>query len=606
MKHQVEQYKTVSWLKLLSTLQIIRAVRLVWDSSASWTIAETVLLVIQGLLPLASLYLMKLIVDGIVAGPSRADFNGITALIALAALAALLTAVSRSASSLVNEAQAALVSDHVQDLLHAKSIEVDLEYYENSKYYNALHRAQEEAPYRPTRIVNGLAQLGQSAISLAAVAALLVSLNEIMAFILLAGALPAVIVRIKYSKILYQWQRKATERMRRAWYYHWLLINDNCAKEIRLFDLGKLFKERYRDLRYQLRVEKLNINTKKSIADIAAQSLAVLALFGSIAFIAYQSFLGAITVGALVMYIGAIQQGQGFLQSLLSSLAGLYEDNLFLTNFYEFMSLEPRVREPTNPKPLPRPILRGTNLENVSFCYPGSNIPVLKDVSLNIAPGQTIALVGENGSGKTTLIKLLCRLYDPTGGRITLDGIDLRDFRISDLRRGISVVFQDYVHYSMTVKENIWLGKAAMSPDLESITEAARQSGAHGFIQELEGGYEARLGQWFEGGVELSAGQWQKIALARAFFRDAQLIILDEPTSSLDARAESEVFGKFKQLAEGRTAIIISHRLSAVRMADCIYFLKDGKIVENGSHDKLIKLGGNYAELYQIQAGHYR
>ena len=606
MKHQVEQYKTVSWLKLLSTLQIIRAVRLVWDSSASWTIAETVLLVIQGLLPLASLYLMKLIVDGIVAGPSRADFNGIAALIALAALAALLTAVSRSASSLVNEAQAALVSDHVQDLLHAKSIEVDLEYYENSKYYNALHRAQEEAPYRPTRIVNGLAQLGQSAISLAAVAALLVSLNGIMAFILLTGALPAVIVRIKYSKILYQWQRKATERMRRAWYYHWLLINDNCAKEIRLFDLGKLFKERYRDLRYQLRVEKLNINTKKSIADIAAQSLAVLALFGSIAFIAYQSFLGAITVGALVMYIGAIQQGQGFLQSLLSSLAGLYEDNLFLTNFYEFMSLEPRVREPTDPKPLPRPILRGTNLENVSFCYPGSNIPVLKDVSLHIAPGQTIALVGENGSGKTTLIKLLCRLYDPTGGRITLDGIDLRDFRISDLRRGISVVFQDYVHYSMTVKENIWLGKAAMSPDLESITEAARQSGAHGFIQELEGGYEARLGQWFEGGVELSVGQWQKIALARAFFRDAQLIILDEPTSSLDARAESEVFGKFKQLAEGRTAIIISHRLSAVRMADCIYFLKDGKIVENGSHDKLIKLGGNYAELYQIQAGHYR
>ena len=606
MKHQVEQYKTVSWLKLLSTLQIVRAVRLVWDSSASWTIAETVLLVIQGLLPLASLYLMKLIVDGIVAGPSRADFNGIAALIALAALAALLTAVSRSASSLVNEAQAALVSDHVQDLLHAKSIEVDLEYYENSKYYNALHRAQEEAPYRPTRIVNGLAQLGQSAISLAAVAALLVSLNGIMAFILLAGALPAVIVRIKYSKILYQWQRKATERMRRAWYYHWLLINDNCAKEIRLFDLGKLFKERYRDLRYQLRVEKLNINIKKSIADIAAQSLAVLALFGSIAFIAYQSFLGAITVGALVMYIGAIQQGQGFLQSLLSSLAGLYEDNLFLTNFYEFMSLEPRVREPTDPKPLPKPILRGTNLENVSFCYPGSNIPVLKDVSLHIAPGQTIALVGENGSGKTTLIKLLCRLYDPTGGRITLDGIDLRDFRISDLRRGISVVFQDYVHYSMTVKENIWLGKAAMPPDLESITEAARQSGAHGFIQELEGGYEARLGQWFEGGVELSVGQWQKIALARAFFRDAQLIILDEPTSSLDARAESEVFGKFKQLAEGRTAIIISHRLSAVRMADCIYFLKDGKIVENGSHDKLIKLGGNYAELYQIQAGHYR
>lgn len=606
MRSRDEENSPISWRKLLATLQVIRAVRLVWESSASWTVAGTTLLLVQGLLPLASLYLMKLIVDGIVSGPSKVDFKEISVLIALAALAALITAISRSAASLVNEAQAALVSDHVQDLLHAKSIEVDLEYYENSKYYNALHRAQEEAPYRPTRIVNGLAQFGQSGISLAAVAALLFSLNWIIALVLFAGAIPAIILRIKYSKKLYQWQRKATEIARRAWYYHWLLVNDNCAKEIRLYGLGSLFKDRYRELRCQLRHERLNINTKKSIADIAAQSVAVIALFGSITFIAYQSFLGAITIGSLVMYLGAIQQGQSFLQSLLNSLAGLYEDNLFLTNFFEFMALEPKVKEPEMPKPVPKSILQGLSFENVSFHYPGSEFAVLKNASLHIAPGQTVALVGENGSGKTTLIKLLCRLYDPTSGRITLDGTNLKDFLTSDLRREISVVFQDYVHYNMTAKENIWMGEAAISPDIGNITEAARQSGADGFIQKLENGYETILGQWFEEGVELSIGQWQKIALARAFLRDAQIIILDEPTSSLDAKAERDVFGKFKQLAKGRMAIIISHRLSAVRMADRIYFLKGGEIVESGTHDELIKLDENYAELYRIQAGNYR
>lgn len=606
MTDPIKREDSMPWQKILAALQIVRAVRLVWESSASWTMAGAALLLVQGLLPLASLYLMKLIVDGIVSGPGQTDFGRIAILITLAALAALLTAICRSAASLVNDAQAALVSDRVQDLLHAKSIDVDLEYYENSRYYNALHRAQEEAPFRPTRIVNGLAQLGQSAVSLAAVAALLISLNWMVALVLLAGAIPAVIIRIKYSKKLYQWQRSTTERARQAWYYHWLLINDNCAKEIRLYDLGRLFLERYRELRCQLRLERLNINTKRSIADSVAQSSAVLALFGSIAYIAHQSFLGAITIGSLVMYLGAIQQGQGFLQGLLSSLAGLYEDNLFLTNFFEFMALEPRVREPINPKPVPGQIRQGLSFENVSFRYPGSDSAVLANASLHIASGQTVALVGENGSGKTTLIKLLCRLYDPTEGRITLDGIDLRDFLTSDLRREISVVFQDYVHYNMTARDNIWMGKAASSPDIGAITEAAQLSGADGFISKLEHGYETVLGQWFENGTDLSIGEWQKIALARAFLREAQIIILDEPTSSLDAKAESDVFSKFKQLASGRTAIIISHRLSAVRMADCIYFLKNGEIVESGRHEDLVRSNGCYAELYRIQAGHYR
>jgi ATP-binding cassette subfamily B protein len=363
---------------------------------------------------------------------------------------------------------------------------------------------------------------------------------------------------------------------------------------------------RFRDLRRKLRGEKLGIAARRSVADLVAQTSATVAIYGSFAFIAYQTVQGVITLGDLVMYFMAFQRGQGFLQEMLSGLAGLYEDNLFLSNLYEFLDLKPKVVEPAHASPVPRPMQTGIVLNHVSFQYPTGARKVLEDVSLSIRPGEVVALVGENGSGKTTLVKLLCRLYDPTGGTITIDGMDLRRFETAALRREFSVLFQDYAQYHLTARENIWFGNTALPPDHERVVAAARDSGADDVIRGLPKGYETILGKLFEDGEELSIGEWQKVALSRAFLRDAQIIILDEPTSSLDAKAEYTIFQNFRKLAEGRTAILISHRFSTVRMADRIYVLKEGRIIEGGTHEELVSVGGTYARLFEMQAQHYR
>jgi ATP-binding cassette subfamily B protein len=337
-----------------------------------------------------------------------------------------------------------------------------------------------------------------------------------------------------------------------------------------------------------------------------AQTSATVAIYGSFAFIAYQTVQGTITLGDLVMYFMAFQRGQGFLQEMLSGLAGLYEDNLFLSNLYEFLDLKRKVIEPVHGRPIPQPMQTGILFSHVSFQYPTGSKKVLEDISLSIQPGEVVALVGENGSGKTTLIKLLCRLYDPTAGTITIDGTDLRQFETAALRRKFSVLFQDYAQYHLTARENIWFGNTALPPDHERVIAAARDSGADDVISALPHGYETILGKLFEDGEELSIGEWQKVALSRAFLRDAQIIVLDEPTSSLDAKAEYAVFQNFRKLASGRTAILISHRFSTVRMADRIYVLKEGRIIEGGTHEELLHCGGTYAHLFETQAQYYR
>lgn len=597
-------------LKIQQALRLDFALRLVWQSAPGWTVASLALVVVQGVLPLASLYLMKLVVDtvttGLVATDKAAAFGQVALLIGLAGGVALITALFRSLAGLVSEVQAQVITDHMSDVLHAKSIEVDLEYYESAQYYDKLHRAQREAPYRPTRILNGLVQVGQNSISLLAMAGLLFSFHWGIAAILFVATIPGLLVRLRYAGLAYRWQRQRTCAERQAWYFHWMLTGDVHAKEIRLFDLGTLFRQRFRDLRRRLRQERIRITTKRSMAELAAQVSATLAVFASYAFIAYRTVQGDITLGDLVMYYQAFQRGQGFLQQILSGLAGLYEDNLFLSNLYEFLDLKPRVVQPTHPRPVPRPMRTGIAFDHVSFQYPTGAKKVLEDINLHIRPGEVVALVGENGSGKTTLIKLLCRLYDPTNGTITLDGVDLRQFETTALRREISVIFQDYAQYHLTARENIWFGNATLPPDQERIVAAARHAGADEVIAELPQGYETILGKWFEDGEELSVGEWQKVALARAFLRDAQIIVLDEPTSDLDARAEYEVFKRFRQLAAGKTVILISHRFSTVRMADRIYVLEGGRIIESGSHDELVRLGGTYAHLFETQAQYYR
>ncbi len=572
--------------------------------------ANGVLLVVQGALPLLPLYLMKLMVDAVTAGLAAPDkgaaFKYVVFYIVLMAAVTVFAALTRSVAGLVGQGQSMAVTDYMNNVLHAKSIEVDLEYYESARYYDTLQRAQQEAPFRPTRIVNGLVLMGQNGISLIAMSVLLFSFNWIIAAILFAAVIPGIAVQLRYAGKIYRQQREQTSTERQASYLNSMLTDSRHAKEIRLFNLGALFVNRFRALRRKLRGERLGIAARRSVADLVAQTSASLAIYGSFAFVAYQAVHGGVTMGDLVMYFMAFQRGQGFLQEMLGGLAGLYEDNLFLSNLYEFLDLKRKVIEPLDGRPVPQPMQTGIVFNHVSFQYPTGSRMVLDDISFGIKPGEVVALVGENGSGKTTLTKLLCRLYDPTAGSITIDGIDLRQFDTAALRREITVIFQDYAQYHLTARENIWLGNTLLPPDHERIIAAARNSGADDVISALPHGYDTILGKRFKDGEELSIGEWQKVALSRAFLRDAQIIVLDEPTSSLDANAEYSVFQNFRKLASGRTAILISHRFSTVRMADRIYVLKEGRIIEGGTHDELIHCGGTYAHLFETQAQYYR
>jgi ATP-binding cassette subfamily B protein len=596
--------------RIKGTLRLGPAVRFVWRGAPAWTAASVALVALQGVLPLASLYLIKLVVDAVEAGLRAPDregaFGRVVLLIGLTGLVSLVGAVASSIANLVREAQSQTVTDYMQDVIHHKSVAVDLAYYESARYYDTLHRAQREAPFRPTRIVNGLVQLGQNGISLLAMAGLLFSLHWGVVVVLVAAAVPDVLVRARYAGQSYRWQRRRTAAERQALYLSRLLTAGEHAKEVRLLDLGPLIMARFRDLRRLLLQEKLAMARQRSAIELVTQVGATLAVFGAYAYIAYQTMQSVITLGDLVMYFQAFQRGQSALNQMMSGLAALYEDNLFLANVMEFMGLQSRVPEPVQPVAVPEPMREGIELEGVSFRYPGTSQNALQEISLRIRPGEHIALVGANGSGKTTLIKLLCRLYDPTEGRITLDGVDLRGFETGPLRRQISVVFQDYARYHLTARENIWFGDTTQRAENGRVVAAAQLSGADEVIARLPRGYDTVLGKQFQDGAELSIGEWQKVALARAFMREAQIIVLDEPTSSLDARAEYEVFERFRQLARGRTAVLISHRFSTVRMADHIYVLDGGRVIESGGHDELVRLGGTYARLFQLQASSYR
>ena len=525
-------------------------------------------------------------------------------LIALAAAVALAAALVNSLAAVVGEAQAQYVADHVQSVMHAKSIEVDMAYYENAQYHDTLHRAQQEAPYRPSRIAKGLIAICLSALSLAAMAALLVSLHWAIALVLLLAVVPEGLAHLKYADAHYNWRRRSTPTERRARYFSDLLTAQFHAQELRLFGLGQRFIDQYRALRERLRREGLGLLKRRALSEWLAQSLATLAVFAVYAYIAWRTVQGGITLGDLVMYFQGFQRGQEFLRQLLRGIFALYEDSLFLGNLYEFLDLKKTVVEPARPQPMPRPLKSGIVFEKVTFGY--GKRPVLHEVDLVIPAGATIALVGENGSGKTTLIKLLARLYDPDAGRITFDGIDARELATAALRRELGVIFQDFARYNLTVRENIGFGNIDEAPEPLRIARAARLAGAAALIGRLPQGIDTVLGNYFDAGEELSVGEWQKIALARALLREAQVIVLDEPTSAMDATAEYEMFARFRELAAGRTAILVSHRLSTVKMADRIYVLREGRVVESGTHDELVRSAGSYANLFEAQASGYR
>jgi ATP-binding cassette subfamily B protein len=598
--------------KLKNAVRIDRALKFVWQASPLYTALSGLIVLVLGILPLVSLYLIKLIIDSV----TGLDFSQDTSLldqdfskpllyIGIACGIGLLTAFFNFATDYIKKAQSITVTDYMFSVLHEKSVCTDLAFYESPKYRDTLFRAQQEGPYRPTSIVNGLFTSGQSGASFATVFALLFMLNPILPIFMVAAVIPGVLLRLKYSEKIYSWQEKRTEDERRAYYFHWMLTGDAHAKEFRLFNLGKHFINQFNSIRKTLKKEKLYFEKRRAFGDFIAQSSATMAVFASFAYIAFKTAQGSITLGDMVMYFQGFQKGLGFLKTFLESGAKMYEDNLFLSQLYDFLKLKPKILEPKNPSHVPEKIRTGIEFKNVNFFYQDKGKNVLNCVNFSIKSGEVVALVGENGSGKSTIVKLLTRLYDPQGGDIFLDGENIKNFKTDEFRKKISVVFQDHIKYQLSARENIYLGDIEQKDNLPRIKEAARQTNVDDKIAGFPSGYDTLLGRWFKTGEELSIGQWQMMAISRAFFRDAELVILDEPSSALDPETEMKIFSKLKKLIKGRSALIISHRYSTVKMADKILVLDKGSIIEQGSHSELMDLNGKYARLFSTQAKAY-
>lgn len=595
---------------LLDGLRLDRALRIVWGAAPGWTALSLGLILVQALVPLATLFIFKLIVDRLTLEPGTlavtSDLQTLLLLIAAAFGVALAGSLCSAILGHANLVQGHLVADRMQQVVQAKSIEMDLAYYENSQFYDKLHRAQREAPSRPLQIIQALTMLVRNSLTLLGAFVLLFTFHWGVVAAVFIASIPVLFYRLKHAEAIFLLHREKTAAERLSVYFNRVITTLADAKEVRVFGFGELIARRFRDLRNRIRLALREISAQGARRQFVTETAAAVAGFGALAFIVRAALNGSITLGELVMYFGAFQVATGSLRPTLSGLAEVYENNLFLSALYEFLDVPKTVTSPDNPKPMPRPWRSGVHVEGLGFRYPGTNQLVLDGVDMTIRPGETVALVGRNGSGKTTLTKLLCRLYDPTAGRIMIDGTDIRDFAITDLRHEIGVIYQDYGRYQLSARENIRLGRPDIDPDDPAIENAARWAGIHDELAKLPHGYDSILSRSLADGEELSVGQWQKLALARALLRDSQLILLDEPTSSLDPVAEFEFFEKFRQMTRDRSALIISHRFSTVHLADRIYVLDGGRVIEQGSHDNLMNLQGFYADLYQKQSASYR
>ncbi|MBF0406248.1 MAG: ABC transporter ATP-binding protein [Candidatus Riflebacteria bacterium] len=587
--------------------QIARAVKLVWSFSPKYAWINLGITILQSVLPILSLLLLKFLLDALTQTASIPDkneaFRTLFFWIILSLLVALINSFVRAVSEVTQQTQSVLVTDGMADLIHSKSISADLEFYENSEFHDTLHRAQREALFRPSRIVANLLLLAQSTFTCLGIVSGFVALNWKLTLLLFLIMIPGFFVKISYAKRLYKLEHTNTNSERLSYYYHSLLTGANSAREIKLLDLGNIFRDKYNSLRRGIREGRILLSKKRAKREFLIQLVGTLAMFGLMVYIIYDAVWGRLTIGSIAMYFQGMQLGQAQLQSVMRALASLYEDNLFLSAFFQFTKLTPSISAPEKSLMVPVSVALNDALkvENVSFRYSGKNVNALSDVSLTLRRGQVIAIVGENGSGKTTLLKLICRLYDPMNGSINFDGTDIRRFDPAEWHRQLSVVFQDYLQYMISVKENIWVGASYKEQALDEIKQAASIAGADKFIQRLPHNYDTVLGRQFIEGSEISGGEWQKIALARMFFRPAQIYILDEPTSALDTISEAKVFSSFREHLQGRSAILVSHRFTTVRQADYIYVLEGGRIVESGDHNALMKNNQLYARLYQAQ-----
>lgn len=525
-------------------------------------VAKLLITVVQSVLPLISLYILKLLIDFVTIHIGTGDLHVIGAVKYVLFFCGifLLTRLMGLCGRLVNNFFNQKLSDHVSNALHGKSTELDLSYYDNSSYHDTFHRAQQEASYRPIQVLNSFTSIIGNFISLAGTVVILASFSWIVITIMIFACLPDFFVRLYKSRKIYTWNKDHTELFRMANYTSALLTNRNSAKEVRIFGLADHLRERFNNLRKDIRRQIMKINMRLTVLDLLAVVLETAALFFIVLMLIDGAIAGAITIGGFVMLFEAFRKGQSYVEGVISGTTGLYDNKLFLRNLFEFLKLTPKIFSPENPVPFPKKISKGIEFRNVSFSYPDSCKQVLKGFSLSATPDGITRLEGENGFGKTTLIKLLFRLYDCDEGEILIDGIDIRNFDIKELRSNISAILQDFMQYNLSVKENICFGDVTRRCTDSEIEDAARMSTAADFIEKFPNGYDTNLGRYFANSEDLSMGQWQRVALARALYSKAPILVLDEPTSWMDRKSTEAFYEAIEELKKDRIILLVTHR----------------------------------------------
>lgn len=588
---------------------LARVLNLIWRATSFWMVAWLALLILSGLLPTLTVNLTRSFVDGLAGLIQSGSMSVIhwdkiapTALLAVGlGLLMLFGQVTQSLSSWLNLGMSEKVGVYISDIIHEKSSQIDFSFFDKPANYDRLRRAQAEATYRPMAVLGNIGTLIQSGITLIGLAAILLPYGLWLPLVLLVSSIPALWIIVYYQLVEHSWQKKVTPLERRYWYYEFLLVTRISAAEIRLFGLGEYYRKLYRTIRQQLTAERLHIHRRRLFLQLAAGLLGLLIVAGCLGWMGWRVLTGQATLGDLALFYQSFNLGQSLVRGVMQNAGELYGSLIFLENLFEFLDLEssqvisPSATDAARPD---KPV--AIKFENVTFAYPDSEQALFTDFDLQIPSGKITAIVGDNGAGKSTLIKLLCRLYDPQTGKIMWNGVDLRNFVLEDLRSQITVLFQEPVQYQATVSDNILFSRLNQATEPEIVT-AANLAGADEFIKNLPHGYQNMLGKMFDGGTDLSTGQWQRIALARAFLRQAPLMLLDEPTSAMDAWAEADWLQRLRQLSIGRTTVIITHRLTTAMQADLIYVMVGGKMIESGTHSELLAHNGRYAMAWKAQ-----
>ena len=604
--------KAPSWSERLQALKYVPPLlTLVFQTHRGYTVAILALRAVRSFIPLAVLWIGKLIIDGVIAGVRTRAAGGTVDWWYLGGLVGLELAVAVGGeglarlSSLLESLLGDLFSNRISVRLMEHAATLDLAQYEDSETYDHLERARRQTVGRIGLIALLLAT-AQDLVTLISLAGVLALQLPWLLLLLTVAVLPSFLGETHYAALGYSLLFSWTPERRLLDYLRYAGASDEMAKEVKLFGLSDFLIGRYAKLSGEFYQANKHLAIKRNVVSTVFVTIGTLGYYGAYAVTIYLTVLGRFTLGALTFLAGSFRQSRDLIQRILLSLSQVFEQSLYLSDLFSFFDVMPRVTSRPGARPVPVPIAQGFEFQDVGFRYPGSDRWAVRHLSFTLEPEERVALVGENGAGKTTLVKLLARLYDPDEGRILLDGVDLRDYDLESLRKNIGVIFQDFVRYDFVLKENIGVSQVDALGDDARVREAARRSLADSVAARLAGGYDQMLGRRFDGGVDLSGGEWQKVALGRAYMRDAQVLILDEPTAALDARAEYEVFLRFAELTKGRMAVLISHRFSTVRMADRIIVLRGGELADQGTHEELVTRGGLYAELFSLQAAGYR